>query len=126
MVSRNQLDGGWAEPEHCSRGTACEQTEEKGASVHWGSGNTGSILVRLASDSVQVKKRQDLMIYPQFLSWLDLESRSVLPLRGRFYSHCPTNVSNADWVLSVITLKLQTGCLKLEEDEGMNLSNAFI
>ena len=63
------------------------------------------------------------MIYPQFLSWLDLESRSVLPLRGCFYSYCPTNVSNADWVLSVITLKLQTGCLKLEEDEGVNLSN---
>ena len=66
------------------------------------------------------------MIYPQFLSWLDLESRSILPLRGCFYSHCPTNVSNADWVLSIITLKLHTGCLILEEDEGVNLSNAFM
>ena len=83
--------------------------------------------MRLVSYSVQIKKRnKDLIIYPQSLSWLDLESRSVSLLRGCFYSHCPTNVSNAYWVVSIITLKLQTGCLKLEEDEGVNLNNAFM
>ena len=83
--------------------------------------------MRLVSYSFQIKKRnKDLMIYPQFLSWLDLESRSVLLLRGCFYSHCPTNVSNADWVLSINTLKLQTGCLKLEEDEEVNLRNVYM
>ena len=83
--------------------------------------------MRLVSYSVQIKKRnKDLIIYPQSLSWLDLESRSVLPLRGCFYSHCPMNVSNADWVLSINTLKLQTGCLKLEEDEEVNLRDVYM
>lgn len=31
------------------------------------------------------------------------------------------NVSNAEWVPSIITLKLQRDCLELEEDEGVNL-----
>ena len=83
--------------------------------------------MRLVSQSVQIKKgNKDLIIYPQSLSWLDLESRSVLPLRGRSYSHCPMSVSNAEWVPSIITLKLQTDCLELEEDEGVNLRNAYM
>ena len=36
------------------------------------------------------------------------------------------SVSNAEWVPSIITLKLQTDCLELDEDEGVNLRNAYM